>query len=88
MNPFLFVVYVKKLRAVVFGLLNNDLMSTETERSKEFISNAQRMLRQLNSPSAKENHFLEWLFGKMKKIIVEHGSDKPKSKEMRASFTS
>ena len=71
---------------MVFGLLNDDLMSTETERSKEFISNAQKMLRQLNSPSAKENHFLEWLFGKVKKIVVEHGTDKPKRKEMWSQF--
>jgi len=35
---------------------------------------------------AKENHFLEWLFGKMKKIVVEHGSDKPKRKEMWSQF--
>jgi len=44
------------------------------------------MLRQLNSSSAKENHFLEWLFGKMKKTVVEHGSDKPKRKEMWNQF--
>jgi len=31
LNLFLFAVYIKKLRAVVFGLLNDNSMSTETE---------------------------------------------------------
>ncbi|XP_065899137.1 uncharacterized protein [Dysidea avara] len=78
-------VYVKKVRAIVFGLLNDEVMSTDTEGSREFISNAQSMLRQMQSPLTKECHFLEWLFGRMKKIVGEP-PEKLQRKEMWSQF--
>ena len=58
---------IKKLGAVVLGLQNDEL-TTRTERAESFIADAQNLLQQLDSPLGKDYQFFDWLFGSLKKI--------------------
>ena len=63
--------FVKKFRAVLLAVQNDDIMGLRTEKAKKFVEDIQILIRKLAAPMDSDITFLEWLYKSLEKVVGE-----------------
>ena len=63
--------FVKKFRAVLLAVQNDDIMGLRTEKAKKFVEDIQILIRKLAAPMDSDIAFLEWLYKSLEKVVGE-----------------
>ena len=75
--------FVRKFRAVLLAVQNDEIMGMGSERTQQFVEDIQILVRKLASPTDSDIAFLDWLYESLKKVL---GEDRLHKKELWTKF--
>ena len=60
---------VRKFRGVLVGVQNDDVMRSESQGVKTFVTDAQTLIRRFDSPTPSDLCFLQWLYSSLESVV-------------------
>ena len=60
---------VRKFRGVLVGVQNDDVMRSESQGVKTFVTDAQALIQRFDSPTPSDLCFLQWLYSSLESVV-------------------